>query len=123
MTKPILPSQNKSWGFLGAVNRYGSGGIDPDTAWELAFQAIREATGADDEDIRLFLDSCHGRHFADDVTDKLCSGHSLKEAIKAAISRWMGWTISHRTSRDTGIPASLPYLTGFVLNAGIEAEL
>jgi hypothetical protein len=30
---------------------------------------------------------------------------------------------TRRTSRDTGIPAGMPYLTGFAANAEIEAEL
>jgi hypothetical protein len=34
----------------------------------------------------------------------------------------MGWRITQRTSRETGIPAGLPYLTGFVINEGIAAE-
>ena len=123
MSKPILPSQNKSWGFFGTVSRFGFNNIDADAAWELAFQTIGKATSADDEDIRLFLDSRHGRHFADDVANELGKGHSLRDAIDAATARWMNWTISRRTSWHTGIPAELPYLTGFVLNAGIEAGL
>ena len=40
----------------------------------------------------------------------------------ATTTEWMGWTISRRTSRETGIPAGLPYLTGFVIQEGIVAE-
>ena len=36
--------------------------------------------------------------------------------------RWMGRTISRTTSRETGIPKRLPYLTGFVTHFAIEAE-
>jgi hypothetical protein len=34
----------------------------------------------------------------------------------------MAWSISRRTSRETGIPVGLPYLTGFVISEGIAAE-
>ncbi len=123
MTNAILLTQNESWGFFGAASRFEFDAASPEEAWALAFQAVSKATGADDEDIRLFLDSRHGRHFADNVANKLYTGDSMKKAIDAATTRWMGWTISCRTSRDTGIPAGLAYLTGFVANAGIEAEL
>ena len=34
----------------------------------------------------------------------------------------MGWRITQLTSRETGIPVGLPYLTGFVITEGIAAE-
>jgi hypothetical protein len=34
----------------------------------------------------------------------------------------MEGTISRHTSRETGIPRGLPYLTGFVINEGMMAE-
>ena len=43
-------------------------------------------------------------------------------AIAKSTAEWMGWRITQRTSRETGIPAGLPYLTGFVINEGIAAE-
>ena len=121
MNKPILSSQNKEWGFYGTIDRCGFEGIDADTAWELAFHAVGKATDAEDEDVRFFLDSRHGRHFADDVINGLCTGLSFEDATDAAVDRWMNWTISRRTSRDTGIPAGFPYLTGFVKHTGVEA--
>ena len=64
--------------------------------------------------MRDFLDSRHGRHFADDVANGLYAGLSLPEAVDAAVTRWMGWQIGRQTERDSGIPRGLPYLTGFV---------
>ena len=58
--------------------------------------------------MRDFLDSRHGRHFADDVANRLCTGAPLAAAIDAAIARWMGWRINRKTSRDEGIPRGLP---------------
>ena len=82
-------------------------------AWRLASTAIAAATGVGSEGVRDFLDSRHGRHFADDVANELLRGDTLKKAIDAATARWMGWRIDRRTSRETGIPAGLPSLTGF----------
>ena len=55
----------------------------------------------------------------------------MARCIKARASRtpsqrpprngWAGAS-TQRTSRETGIPAGLPYLTGFVINEGIAAE-
>jgi hypothetical protein len=49
-------------------------------------------------------------------------GASLADAIAKTTAEWMGWRITQRTSRETSIPAGLPYLTGFVINEGIAAE-
>jgi hypothetical protein len=44
--------------------------------------------------------------------------------LGAVIAQWMGWTtISRHISRETGIPRGLPYLTGFVINEGLVAEV
>lgn len=114
----ILPTTNESWGFWGAIAHHA----DPVAAWALALPAIAAATGCADTAVRDFLDSRHGRHFADDVANELAAGNALPAAINAATTRWMGWTISRQTSRDTGIPQGLPYLTGFVTDCEIAAE-
>jgi hypothetical protein len=44
------------------------------------------------------------------------------EAVTAATTMWMGWAIGRGTAREYGIPRGLPYLTGFVMYAAIEAE-
>jgi len=74
------------------------------------------------ESVRTFLDSCHGRHFADDVLNELHASANLHDAIHAATQRWMGWTIGRLTSRQHGIPKGLPYLTGFVIHCEIVEE-
>ena len=112
----IPATRNESWGFWGTMEQHAA------NAWPLAMVRIAEATGADLEAVRAFLDSRHGRHFADDVRNELHAGRPLAEAIDGAIRRWMGWTIGRQTSKEYGIPRGLPYLTGFVVHAGIMAE-
>jgi len=80
-------------------------------------------TTASPEGVRDFLDSRHGRHFADDVANELFKGETLKVAIDAAIARWRGWRIDRKTSRDEGIPRRLPCLTGWVTHFQILDEM
>lgn len=115
-TTQIPATHNDAWGFWGAMNEHAS------AAWPIAMTAISEATGQTLESVRAFLDSRHGRHFADDVQNGLYEGKALADAIKAATARWMGWTIDRETSKQYGIPHGLPYLTGFVIHAEIIEE-
>lgn len=96
---------NTEWGF------YGEHG---EAAWCIAVERIANATGFDQEDVAVFLDSRFGRHFADDVSNALLTGADMPAAIDAAVKKWMGWSISVATSKQYGIPVGLPYLTGFV---------
>ena len=116
MTITIPAPENDTWGFYGALAGHAA------AAWPLAMNAIATATGEPLESVRLFLDSRHGRHFADDVHNALSRGLPLEAAIEAATRQWMGWTIRRQTSRDYGIPLGLPYLTGFVVHCAIEDE-
>jgi hypothetical protein len=112
----ILPTENTEWGFWGTMRERAV------NAWPLAFKAIHDATAADSESVRAFLDSRHGRHFADEVINYLHAGRNLAEAIAAATATWMSWRIGNRTSRESGIPEGLPYLTALVLNESIATE-
>jgi hypothetical protein len=104
MTTTILPTRNEAWGFFGTMQL---GGADPMQSWNAASAIIAAETDASAEAVRDFLDSRHGRHFADDVLSALTdlSHHRLEEAIEAAIARWQAWRIGRRTSRDEGIPS------------------
>ena len=110
MTETILQSENEGWGFFATLH----GHADQGEAWALAMQAVGRATGLSQEAVRDFLDSRHGRHFADDVANGLHAGLGLAAAIDTAVTRWMDWRTGRGTERDTGIPRGLPYLTGFV---------
>jgi hypothetical protein len=112
-----LASQNEDFGFWGTMQEHA------EAAWSLALPAIAQATQCDPEQVRAFLDSRHGRHFADDVNNALFLGANLQDAVKQTIARWMTWSISSQTSKQYGIPKGLPYLTGFVLQAAIDEEL
>ncbi len=112
----IPASQNDAWGFWGTMNEQAQ------AAWPMAMTTISDATSQALESVRIFLDSRHGRHFADDVQNGLYAGASLKEAIEQATQRWMGWTIGRTTSKEYGIPKGLPYLTGFVIHCEITEE-
>ena len=116
-TTQIPATQNDAWGFFGTMDEHAA------AAWPLAMSAISDATGQPLESVRIFLDSRHGRHFADDVQNGLYDGKNLQDAIDAATGRWMGWTIGRQTSKDYGIPRGLPYLTGFVIHCEISDEM
>ena len=95
MTTTILPTRNEAWGYCGTISRIEtSPAADPTEAWKIASRRIAEMTEASPEGVRDFLDSRHGRHFADEVANGLCTGAPLATAIDAAIARWMGWRIT-----------------------------
>ena len=112
----IPATQNESYGFWGTMKE------EAQAAWAIALPAISKATGCEFEAVRAFLDSRHGRHFADEVRNHLLKGNSLTDAINATITQWMGWTIGRLTSKQYGIPRGLPYLTGFVIHCEIMEE-
>ncbi len=116
MTTITLPSANKDWGFFGTMQH---GGADPMQSWNVASAMIAVETDASAEGVRDFLDSRHGRHFADDVLSRLAEvgPHRLEEAIEATVACWQAWRISRQTSRVEGIPRGLPYRMGQPLPA------
>jgi len=123
MTTTTFETRNPGWGFFGTIE---AAGLDARSAWNAVSAAIAEAIDDHDgyaaEGIRDFLDSRHGRHFADTVVDLVESGQPLEDALTAAAAQWQAWRIDRRTSRSEGIPAGLPYLTGWVHHFAILAE-
>ena len=73
MTTTTLPSANEDWGFFGTMQH---GGADPMQSWNAASAMIAAATDASPEGVRDFLDSRHGRHFADDVAEPARRGRT-----------------------------------------------
>ena len=116
-TQQTIPAtQNEAWGFFGTMND------NAEAAWPIAMTAISDATCQPLESVRLFLDSRHGRHFADDVLNEMLLGNTIQQAIDNATTRWMVWAISRSTSKQYGIPKGLPYLTGFVIHCEVTDE-
>ena len=62
------------FGFFGAMGEHA------EAAWPIAMAAISDATCQPLESVRTFLDSRHGRHFADDVQNSLYAGANLADA-------------------------------------------
>jgi hypothetical protein len=117
MTTTKMPATtNPDRGFFGTLSDQA------EVAWPVAITAISDATRQPLESVRLFLDSRHGRHFADDVLNEMLRGHDIQQAIDTAVTRWMGWTIGRQTSKDYGIPKGLVYLTGFVIHCEVTDE-
>lgn len=110
----MIQTTNEGWGF------YGSFTTQAAAAWPLALTAIQQATGFDEADCATFLDSRHGRHFADDVLNALRDGHPLAQAIEAAVTRWQGYKLTRSARARYDIPAGVTYLQGFVGAAAFE---
>ena len=112
----IPTTQNESWGFWGTMQE------EAPAAWAIALPAIATVTGTELDAARAFLDSRHGRHFADEVKNHLFKGMALADAITATITQWMTWRTKRLTNSTYGIPSGLPYLTGFVVHCEIMEE-
>jgi hypothetical protein len=129
MTVPaILPSRNKDYGFFRTMTVCPLRDRRSAEVWALASTMIAAAIRADSEDemigIRDFLDSNMGRHFADDVVGNMVGCNiALETAITSTIRRWQDWRISRQTGREEGIPAGLPYLTGWVQHFAVTAAM
>ena len=108
-------SANEAWGFFGTIRHHA----DANDAWRIAMDLITTKVGCAETATRAFLDSRYGRHFADEVSNGLAHGLSLKAAVEAAVELWSTWRITRRTSGETGIPVGLSYLHGFVTHCEI----
>ena len=127
-THPCLPSRNEDYGFFRTLTVCPQRDRRSAEVWTLASRLIAEAIRADSEDemigIRDFLDSRIGRHFADDVVGNMTGCNiELEPAIAAAIRRWQSWRIDRAIERSEGIPAGLPYLTGWVQHFAVTAAM
>ena len=124
----ILPSRNEDYCFFRAMTVCPLRDRRSAEVWTLASTMIAASIRAASEDemigIRDFLDSRMGRHFADDVVGNMTGGYiGLEPAITSTIRRWQDWRISRQTEREEGIPAGLPYLTGWVQHFAVAAAM
>lgn len=71
LTEAVLPTQNEGYGFFGTIsmefdhNSYEKA----KEAWKIAFVEVQKATGWANKEVREWLDSRDGRHFADKCAD------------------------------------------------------
>lgn len=115
----VPASQNQAYGFYGTMAGFA------EQAWPIAMTAIAKATSEPLESVRAFLDSNHGRHFADEVANVRSRNASigLRAAIEAAVDRWMEMRVGRSTGRQWGVPVGVPYLVGFVIQASVNEEV
>lgn len=112
----IPATTNEVWGFYGTMRGHA------ENAWPLAMQAIAAATGEDYDSIRAFLDGRHGRHFADEVLDRMDRNTPIEHAIDETAAKWMTWRTTRLQYRQEGIPAGLPYLTAQVIACDTDED-
>lgn len=117
MTMPA--TQNPDYGFFGTI---ATAGLDAQAYWTTAVQVIAAEADLSNAEVRPFLDSKHGRYFADSVLNNVSDDATVLNAVEAAVNEWRGWAISKATTNQFGIPAGLDYLTGWAHHELIEAE-
>ncbi len=120
MLHETCQTNNEAWGFWGTIRHHNR------SRRSLADRDARRSgkRPAAPIPVRDFLDSRHGRQFADDVANGLFKGLALPAAIAATVELWMSWRIGRHLSRETGIPHGLPYLLlGLVTDCEIIAEV
>lgn len=88
MTITIPQNTNKFGGFYNTIYR------NKRQAWTLAIREFYAATGLNPEAIRVWLEATYGRHFADQVNDRLALGNggkgmTLEDAVRSEVRRWV----------------------------------
>lgn len=96
----IPATQNDAWGFWGTMNEHAS------AAWPLAMTAVSDATHQPLESVRTFLDSRHGRHFADDVQNGLYQGQACRMRSTPPPSAGWAGRLAARPARTTASRAA-----------------
>jgi hypothetical protein len=125
-THPILPTRNTDYGFYGTITTTPLRDRTSDAFWALASARIAAAADCtrdvEMEGVRDFLESRMGRHFADEVINRMARGTGAQQALDETVDSWCRQRISHATERHEGIPAGLPALVGWVQHFAICAE-
>lgn len=107
-----MRTQNENYGFWGTMA--DNGRRDLEEVWTAAVTELAESTGADLTEARIFLDSVHGRHFADTVDEFLAEGRSAIESVRSAITEWQNYKVSSSARQLLHIPNGVPFLTGLL---------
>jgi hypothetical protein len=126
ITQPILPTRNTDYGFYGTITATPLRDRTSDAFWALASTHIAAADCTREvemEGVRDFLDSRMGRHFANEVVDRMARGTPAEQPLDETIAEWCRQRISRATERHEGIPAGLPALVGWVQHFAIQLEM
>jgi hypothetical protein len=108
----IPDTKNEGYGFYGTMRAHAA------DAWPLAILTIQRAIRRPRTEIRAFLDSPGGRHFAHEVEGYLIEGLALSEAIEAATQRWMRKSAKDSRLESYGLMQAQPMLLKRVIEAG-----
>lgn len=89
LKESVLPTENEGWGFFGTSLNYVDGTPKAEQFWEIASKVLAKERHWNPKQVRDWLDSKSGRHFADTVSD---FGWS-EGGIRSAYNKWdsMGW--------------------------------
>jgi len=68
LTEAVLPTENEAWGFFGTGNAHNDY-EQTKVFWDYASKELAKKLLWSPKEVREFLDSRGGRHFADSVTD------------------------------------------------------
>jgi hypothetical protein len=113
----VLATENEDWGFFGTMNCRDD--VVARDAWAIAFESIHAAAAIDPDAIRLFLDSRHGRHYGDSVSNFLHAGQSINDAINSATAEWMRG-VGRRTASRMGCHVGAPLLVAIAIELAAE---
>lgn len=116
---PHHVSRNEGYGFHGAI---GSHHRDQAQAFAVAHHVIRAKTNADSEHVRKFLDSVHGRHFADQVKEHMDQGHSLSSAVGQVADRHLQQRLGQREARRVRARAGTSILHHHISQAARDSR-
>jgi hypothetical protein len=108
----IPETRNEGYGFYGTMRAHAA------TAWPLAILTIQRAIRRPRSEIRAFLDSPGGRHFANEVEGHLIKGFALADAIEAATQGWMRKSARDARLESYGLMQAQPMLRKLVIEAG-----
>lgn len=114
----IPQTQNREYGFYGTCTLRGQ---DADALWQAAVCGLISPI-APAEVVAVFLDTRHGRHFADDVVQQVEDCVATDEAVAHTAARWNQWRLGRELARGTHLPASVPYLAGLMEIIALEME-
>ncbi|ULJ69300.1 hypothetical protein MIS45_11270 [Wielerella bovis] len=112
----IPHTQNETYGFYGTCAIVG---LNAQSLWDIAIQQIHQATQEHLEDIAIFLDSRHGRHFADDVVCLIRNDKTAHTAIYETVQKWQTWQLGSAV-KGMGLPTNTPYLNGLIMMLSVD---